>query len=146
MASVPSASTRYVFPLSATLPQLSGARALQLAGIDRFRLAGGIDGCQRRRHGFADAQFWPLCLLRGPSGEELESDMKTTTPGRSGLHVSRIAFGIWQPGGQWGQFDASIRPSGPWDRLSDCCLKAVSSRCFDDRLCDMQHDPGADRT
>jgi aryl-alcohol dehydrogenase-like predicted oxidoreductase len=31
--------------------------------------------------------------------------MKTTTLGRSGLEVSRIAFGTWQLGGEWGQFD-----------------------------------------
>jgi hypothetical protein len=31
--------------------------------------------------------------------------MKTTTLGKSGLHVSRIAFGTWQLGGDWGQFD-----------------------------------------
>jgi aryl-alcohol dehydrogenase-like predicted oxidoreductase len=31
--------------------------------------------------------------------------MKTTTLGRSGLDVSRIAFGTWQLGGDWGEFD-----------------------------------------
>lgn len=31
--------------------------------------------------------------------------MKTTTLGKSGLHVSRIAFGTWQLGGDWGAFD-----------------------------------------
>jgi aryl-alcohol dehydrogenase-like predicted oxidoreductase len=31
--------------------------------------------------------------------------MKTTTLGRSGLRVSRIAFGTWQLGGDWGRFD-----------------------------------------
>jgi aryl-alcohol dehydrogenase-like predicted oxidoreductase len=31
--------------------------------------------------------------------------MKMITLGRSGLHVSRIAFGTWQLGGEWGQFD-----------------------------------------
>jgi hypothetical protein len=31
--------------------------------------------------------------------------MKTTTLGRSSLVVSRIAFGTWQLGGDWGQFD-----------------------------------------
>jgi hypothetical protein len=31
--------------------------------------------------------------------------MKTTTLGKSGLHVSRIAFGTWQLGGDWGQFN-----------------------------------------
>lgn len=36
--------------------------------------------------------------------------MKITTLGRSGLQVSRIAFGTWQLGGDWGQFeeDAAI--------------------------------------
>ncbi|KAA9161398.1 aldo/keto reductase [Amycolatopsis acidicola] len=31
--------------------------------------------------------------------------MRTTTLGRSGLDVSRIAFGTWQLGGDWGSFD-----------------------------------------
>ncbi|WP_216209243.1 aldo/keto reductase [Amycolatopsis aidingensis] len=31
--------------------------------------------------------------------------MRTTTLGRSGLNVSRIAFGTWQIGGDWGEFD-----------------------------------------
>jgi aryl-alcohol dehydrogenase-like predicted oxidoreductase len=31
--------------------------------------------------------------------------METTTLGRSGLCVSRIAFGTWQPGGVSGYFD-----------------------------------------
>jgi aryl-alcohol dehydrogenase-like predicted oxidoreductase len=31
--------------------------------------------------------------------------MKTTTLGKSGLQVSRIAFGTWQLGGDWGSFD-----------------------------------------
>ncbi|MFF4598900.1 aldo/keto reductase [Amycolatopsis sp. NPDC001319] len=31
--------------------------------------------------------------------------MRTTILGRSGLEVSRIAFGTWQLGGQWGSFD-----------------------------------------
>jgi aryl-alcohol dehydrogenase-like predicted oxidoreductase len=31
--------------------------------------------------------------------------MKATTLGRSGLEVSRIAFGTWQLGGDWGEFD-----------------------------------------
>ncbi|MDG4826733.1 aldo/keto reductase [Asanoa sp. WMMD1127] len=31
--------------------------------------------------------------------------MRTTTLGRSGLAVSRIAFGTWQLGGDWGSFD-----------------------------------------
>jgi aryl-alcohol dehydrogenase-like predicted oxidoreductase len=36
--------------------------------------------------------------------------MKTTTLGRSSLVVSRIAFGTWQLGGDWGQFneDAAV--------------------------------------
>ncbi|HET8599425.1 MAG TPA: aldo/keto reductase [Segeticoccus sp.] len=32
--------------------------------------------------------------------------MKTTTLGRTGLEVSRIAFGTWQVSGEWGSFDA----------------------------------------
>src|SRR6476619_6325364 len=31
--------------------------------------------------------------------------MKTITLGRTGLAVSRIAFGTWQLGGDWGEFD-----------------------------------------
>ncbi|HEX8496239.1 MAG TPA: aldo/keto reductase, partial [Actinomycetales bacterium] len=31
--------------------------------------------------------------------------MKTTTLGRSGLQVSRIAFGTWSFGGDWGSVD-----------------------------------------
>jgi aryl-alcohol dehydrogenase-like predicted oxidoreductase len=31
--------------------------------------------------------------------------METTVLGRSGLEVSRIAFGTWQLGGDWGRFD-----------------------------------------
>ena len=31
--------------------------------------------------------------------------MRTTTLGKSGLTVSRIAFGTWQLGGDWGSFD-----------------------------------------
>src|SRR5699024_11675985 len=27
--------------------------------------------------------------------------MKTTTLGKTGLEVSRIAYGTWQPGGEW---------------------------------------------
>src|SRR5882757_6206937 len=34
--------------------------------------------------------------------------MKTTTLGRSSLVVSRIAFGTWQLGGDWGQFDEAV--------------------------------------
>jgi len=32
--------------------------------------------------------------------------MRMTTLGKSGLEVSRIAFGTWQIGGEWGAFDA----------------------------------------
>src|SRR3954468_9066181 len=32
--------------------------------------------------------------------------MKFTTLGRTGLQVSRIAFGTWQVSGEWGSFDA----------------------------------------
>ncbi|QGK68624.1 aldo/keto reductase [Allosaccharopolyspora coralli] len=31
--------------------------------------------------------------------------MRTTVLGRSGLEVSRVAFGTWQLGGEWGSFD-----------------------------------------
>jgi aryl-alcohol dehydrogenase-like predicted oxidoreductase len=34
--------------------------------------------------------------------------LKTTTLGKTGLHVSTIAFGTWQLGGDWGQFDEDI--------------------------------------
>ena len=34
-----------------------------------------------------------------------ETETPTTTLGRSGLEVSRIAFGTWQLGGDWGGFD-----------------------------------------
>jgi hypothetical protein len=44
-------------------------------------------------------------ILAGASEKNLESDMKTTILGRSGLQVSRIAFGRWQLGGEWGHFD-----------------------------------------
>jgi aryl-alcohol dehydrogenase-like predicted oxidoreductase len=37
--------------------------------------------------------------------QEEDHTMKMTTLGRSGLHVSRIAFGTWQLGGEWGRFD-----------------------------------------
>lgn len=33
--------------------------------------------------------------------------MRYTTLGRTGLNVSRIAFGTWQLGGEWGSFDES---------------------------------------
>jgi aryl-alcohol dehydrogenase-like predicted oxidoreductase len=40
--------------------------------------------------------------------------MKSTTLGRSGLEVSRIAFGTWQLGGDWGEFDEHATPvAGP---------------------------------
>src|ERR1700753_410092 len=32
--------------------------------------------------------------------------MKTTRLGRTGLEVSRIAFGTWQVSGEWGSYDA----------------------------------------
>ncbi len=46
--------------------------------------------------------------------------MKTTTMGRSGLEVSRIAFGTWQLAANWGQFDedanwVSISSTPPTD-------------------------------
>ncbi len=31
--------------------------------------------------------------------------MRTITLGKTGLEVSRIAFGTWQLGGEWGSFD-----------------------------------------
>jgi len=34
--------------------------------------------------------------------------MKSVTLGRSGLRVSRIAFGTWQLGGDWGRFDEAL--------------------------------------
>jgi hypothetical protein len=34
--------------------------------------------------------------------------MQTTILGRTGLRVSRIAFGTWQLGGDWGQFDEAV--------------------------------------
>ena len=37
--------------------------------------------------------------------DEIGNSMKNTILGRSGLNVSRIAFGTWQLGGDWGQFD-----------------------------------------
>jgi aryl-alcohol dehydrogenase-like predicted oxidoreductase len=41
---------------------------------------------------------------------DLESDIKTTTLGPTGLNVTRMAFGTWQLGGEWGHFeeDAAI--------------------------------------
>src|SRR3979490_1852423 len=38
--------------------------------------------------------------------------MKMATLGRSGLHVSRIAFGTWQLGGEWGRFDEDAATTG----------------------------------
>ena len=44
--------------------------------------------------------------------------MKTTMLGRTGLRVSRIAFGTWQLGGEWGPFDEDVADrddlSNPW--------------------------------
>ena len=37
--------------------------------------------------------------------------MKATVLGRSGLRVSRIAFGTWQLGGDWGRFDEAVAVS-----------------------------------
>ena len=31
--------------------------------------------------------------------------MRTTTLGATGLEVSRVAYGTWQLGGDWGPFD-----------------------------------------
>jgi aryl-alcohol dehydrogenase-like predicted oxidoreductase len=38
--------------------------------------------------------------------------MKTTPLGRTGLHVSRIAFRTWQLGGDWGRFDEDAAITG----------------------------------
>ena len=40
-----------------------------------------------------------------PSLMEENRGMKTIILGRSGLRVSRVAFGAWQLGGEWGGFD-----------------------------------------
>ena len=50
---------------------------------------------------------------RAPVLTAMESDLKTTTLGRSGLHVSRIAFGTWQLGGDWGRFDEDAADLAP---------------------------------
>lgn len=45
--------------------------------------------------------------------------MKTTTLGRSGLEVSRIAYGTWQLGGDWGSYDEDAAVAAihkAWDR------------------------------
>jgi aryl-alcohol dehydrogenase-like predicted oxidoreductase len=56
--------------------------------------------------GVSSADTGPPVRDSGKSiGKDLESDMKTTILGRSGLQVSRIAFGTWQLGGEWGHFD-----------------------------------------
>jgi hypothetical protein len=58
---------------------------------------------------FANARSWfvikPEARL---CASEWENDVKTTTLGRTGLQVSRIAFGTWQLGGDWGHFDESV--------------------------------------
>jgi hypothetical protein len=53
------------------------------------------------------------------------NSMKTTTLGRSGLEVSRIAFGTWQLGGDWGQFDedAAITANSPRPRIGRQLLR-----------------------
>jgi len=40
-----------------------------------------------------------------PTDSVTGTDMKTTTLGKSEFHVSRIAFGTWQLGGDWDSFD-----------------------------------------
>lgn len=57
--------------------------------------AGGSDGYRRERNSGC----------REVHEQNSENDMKTTTLGRSGLEVSRVAFGTWQLGGEWGRFD-----------------------------------------
>jgi aryl-alcohol dehydrogenase-like predicted oxidoreductase len=47
--------------------------------------------------------------------------MKTTRLGKTGLEVSRIAFGTWQLGGDWGSFDEQ--------RAIDAIQKAFSLGC-----------------
>jgi len=42
---------------------------------------------------------------QSPMPNQNWSEMRTTILGRSGLQVSRIAFGTWQLGGDWGGFD-----------------------------------------
>lgn len=46
--------------------------------------------------GRRNASREPMCCAGG---------MRMTTLGRTGLNVSRIAFGTWQLGGDWGAFD-----------------------------------------
>jgi aryl-alcohol dehydrogenase-like predicted oxidoreductase len=41
----------------------------------------------------------------GPPGRVWAEAMRMTKLGRSGLEVSRVAFGTWQLGGDWGGFD-----------------------------------------
>lgn len=47
--------------------------------------------------------------------------MKSTTLGRSGLEVSRVAFGTWQLGGEWGRFDR--------EQAMDAIRRACSLGC-----------------
>lgn len=47
--------------------------------------------------------------------------MRTTTLGRTGLDVSRIAFGTWQLGGDWGGFDEQ--------RATDAIRRALDLGC-----------------
>src|SRR3981189_526387 len=70
-------------------------------------VSGGDTGSSKRNSG-SDGSY-----------RHWESDVKTTTLGRSGLEVSRIAFGTWQLGGDWGRFDeeaaiAAIRAARDW--------------------------------
>jgi hypothetical protein len=83
-----------------------GPGYLQVARRHRFQLAGTGDWCQRWRQGCTGAPWW---LVGNPEARlcssDLESDIKSTTLGQTGLHVVRIAFGTWQLGGEWGHFD-----------------------------------------
>ena len=97
---------------------------LPLASMWTLPLPGGIDWYQQERHRFASAQSWHT-TIQNPARESSnvflslhESDaagaqqdwnsMKTTMLGRTGLRVSRIAFGTWQLGGEWGPFDEDV--------------------------------------
>jgi hypothetical protein len=66
----------------------------------------GSDIGQRTRHsGRQRFQEGAVEQPRPPMPNQSGSDMKTTTLGKSGLNVSRVAFGTWQLGGDWGTFD-----------------------------------------
>ena len=97
---------------------------LLLASTWTLPLPGGIDWYQQERHRFASAQSWHTTTqnpARGSSkvflslhendaagAEQDWNSMKTTMLGRTGLRFSRIAFGIWRLGGEWGPFDEDM--------------------------------------